>query len=279
MRLSVKRAGRMKLSKLRPSQIAGLEVWLAVITLLLILVACAGPFVAQPDGHHAFADQRTFLGIPFALDVLSNLPFAIWGLAGLWLAWPVAAGRHEAASDNRAQGWQALIFCTGLVMTSACSSWYHLNPSDASLAVDRCGMVLAFAGLLGLAAGSRAGKRAGWCMTTLVVVLGPVAVAVWSMTGNVTLWLVLQFGGLLLIVWLACLAPVRGALPVRWFLVIFFYALAKCLEMADHQVYEVAGHLVSGHSLKHLVASFSAWPVISALLQRRVSTGRHVTMK
>lgn len=279
MRLSVKPAGNMKLPKLSVWPMAGMEIRLAVITSVLILLACLGPFVAQPDGHHAFADQRMLLGIPFALDVLSNLPFAIWGLAGLWLAWPVAVGGHNAAIGNRPQGWQALIFFAGLLLTAACSIWYHLNPGDAGLAVDRCGMAVAFAGLLGLAVGSRAGGRAGWCMTTVVLMLGPVAVAAWSMTGNIMPWLALQFGGLLMIIWLACLAPVPGALPVRWFMVIFFYALAKCLEMADHPVYEWTGHLVSGHSLKHFVAGLAAWPVVSALLQRWVTTSRGVSVQ
>lgn len=45
----------------------------------LLLVACLGPALAHPGHYHQFADQRTWLGIPCALDVLSNLPFAVWG--------------------------------------------------------------------------------------------------------------------------------------------------------------------------------------------------------
>jgi hypothetical protein len=50
---------------------------------------------------------------------------------------------------------------------------------------------------------------------------------------------------------------------------IAIYALAKLLELGDHAVYEWTGQLVSGHSLKHVVASFAAWPVVSALLAAR----------
>ena len=218
------------------------------------------------------------MGIPFTFDVLSNLPLALWGAVGVWLAWAVAAGGRGASNTSRAQGRHAMLFFAGLILTAACSAWYHLNPGDAGLAIDRCGMVMAFAGLLGLASGGRVSACAGACLAVLVMLLGPLTVAVWSLTGNVMPWLVLQFGGLLLILWMACLQPRSDALPVRWFMVIAFYVLAKCLELSDHQVYELAGHAVSGHSLKHLIASCAAWPVVSALLQQRKQLGSDVTV-
>ena len=54
--------------------------------------------------------------------------------------------------------------------------------------------------------------------------------------------------------------------------------LALLLELADHAIYAWTSQLVSGHSLKHAVASLAAWPVILALhnqgrigrLQRRL---------
>jgi hypothetical protein len=43
----------------------------------------AGPLVPQPLAYHNMADQRSWLGIPNALNVLSNLPFAVVGVMGL----------------------------------------------------------------------------------------------------------------------------------------------------------------------------------------------------
>ena len=43
------------------------------------------------------------------------------------------------------------------------------------------------------------------------------------------------------------------------------YGLAKLLELGDHDIYAWTSQAVSGHSLKHIVASLAAWPVISAL--------------
>lgn len=246
------------------------ECMLAGLLLLMLAGALIGPELAQPSHYHAFADQRGWGLLPHAADVLSNLPFALWGVAGMWAL--LRAMRAQAVSSIAA-GLAALFF-GGLVVTAMVSSAYHFQPDDAGLAWDRGGMVFAFAGLLGLAALRVVSARAGVALAVAVLALGPLSVYSWSLSGNVLPWAVLQFGGMLLIVWFAWLPPVRSGrawpvLPVRWMVVIAIYALAKLLELGDHAVYEWTGHLVSGHSLKHVVASFAAWPVVSALLTAR----------
>lgn len=153
----------------------------------------------------------------------------------------------------------------GLVLTAAASTWYHLQPDDAGLAVDRIGMVVAVAGLLGLAVAGRISHKAGAWTATAVLLLGPLSVWFWFTSGNVLPWLVIQLGGMALIAWMAVIKPVPGAFAVRWDLVVAMYAIAKLLELADHQVYELTLQAVSGQSLKHIVASFAAWPVIAAV--------------
>lgn len=238
---------------------------LAAVAALLVL-ACLGPALAQPADHHHFADARVVWGIPCALDVLSNLPFAMLGLVGLyWLAAARGARGVQGARMDPAQTWCAALFFGGLIATAAASSWYHLRPDDAGLAIDRLGMVLAFAGVLGLAAADRISARAGAALALALLVLGPLSVQVWASTGNVLPWAVLQLGGLLVLAGLAALRPLPGALAVRWGLVIGVYAVAKVLEQSDHAVFALTSGTVSGHSLKHLVASLAALPVIVAL--------------
>jgi len=233
--------------------------------LVLLLVAVFGPSVAQPAHHHEFADQRGWGLIPCALDVLSNLSFAAWGLAGLgYLAWQ---SRVDMGPVNTVQRGLAALFFAGLLLITAASAWYHWQPDDAGLAVDRLGMVAAFAGLLGLAASDRISARAGAMLGFMVLVLGPLSVWVWVASANVLPWAVVQFGGMVLVLGLACLRPLPGALDVRWGLVIAIYALAKWLEQADAAIYIWSTGLISGHSLKHVVASCAAWPVLGAMLQ------------
>lgn len=241
---------------------------LLLVVLLLVLLALTGPVVLQPANYHDFADQHAWGALPHAMDVLSNLPFALWGLAGAGAL--VHACRLRKV--DRTAGGLAALFFAGLLVASAVSAMYHWQPDNAGLVWDRTGMVLAFAGLLGLAAWQRVSSRAAWVLAAIVLVLGPASVQAWSISGNLLPWGVLQFGGMALIVGLASLPPllVEGGrthreLPIRWSLVIALYALAKVFELGDHLVFEWTGHLVSGHSLKHIVASCTAWPVVAAL--------------
>jgi hypothetical protein len=242
------------------------ECALAGVFLLLLAAALLGPSVAQPLHYHDFADQRSWGWLPHAMDVVSNLPFALWGMVGMWALLRAVRVRAVSAATAAMAG----LFFGGLWVTAAVSSAYHLQPGDAGLAWDRGGMVLAFAGLLGLAAMRAVSSRAGMALATAVLVLGPLSIHAWSLSGNVLPWAVLQGGGMVLILGFACMRPAQAReLPVRWALVIAVYALAKLLELGDHAVYEWTGQLVSGHSLKHMVAACAAWPVVTALLAAR----------
>lgn len=240
-----------------------LEKTLLLVMLGLLVGAIFGPAITQPAHQHAFADQRMWGGIPFAMDVLSNLSFAAWGVAGLLCLFGVAQRTERAIKAEHAL---AGLFFTGLVCTAAASSWYHLQPNDAGLGIDRLGMAVAFAGLMGLAIAGRISHRAGAWAAGAVLIFGPLSVWLWLASGNVLPWLVIQFGGMAVILWMAFIKPMRGALPVRWGVVIAVYATAKFFELADHQIYALTEQAISGHSLKHVAASFAAWPVLAAVV-------------
>ena len=136
-----------------PARQAARRAWprecaLLLVILLMALVALAGPALMQPAHYHGFADQRALGALPHAMDVLSNLPFALWGLAGLW----ALARAIRLRAVGGAAAWLAGLFFGGLVVTAAVSAAYHWQPDNAGLVWDRGGMVLAFAGLLGLSA-------------------------------------------------------------------------------------------------------------------------------
>lgn len=238
------------------------EALLVAVVALLAGVAWLAPPLAQAPHFHAFADQRAFGPLAHAMDVLSNLPFALWGLTGLGLLFTRMEGRASAAQHR-----MATLFFAGLVVTAACSSWYHLAPTDANLAIDRFGMSFAFAGLMGLAVATRVSERAGLPAGLLSLALGVLSVWVWHLDGNLMPWAVYQFGGMALMLSLLGLTRLPNSLPVSWLAVLLVYGAAKLLEVADHTVFNATGW-ISGHSLKHIVASFAAWPVLQALLRQ-----------
>ena len=163
-------------------------------------------------------------------DVLSNLPFVLWGVAGLWVLVRWQGAATVASASDRARTALAALFFIGLVLTAPASAFYHWQPVDARLAIDRLGMVLAFSGLIGLAVADRVSARAGICMAASVLVLGPLSVGVWSASGNVLPWVLVQFGGMALVLCLAGCKPLPGAPGVAWGAVIITYALAKLFE-------------------------------------------------
>ncbi len=105
--------------------------------------------------------------------------------------------------------------------------------------------------------------RTLWGVPNAMDVLSNLPLAI----GNVLPWVVVQFGGMALIVAMALRAPRPGALGVHLGALISIYALAKLFEMGDEAVFQATGGTVSGHSLKHVLAAFAVWPVWSALRQ------------
>ena len=250
---------------------------------LLALVALFGPALPAADVAIAsvFADNRTWYGLPNAMDVLSNLPFLLIGCWGLYrlnridrahqqalAQFPLAPPANDPPDNTLDCAW---LFFAGLIATAAGSAFYHLLPDAPRLAADRAGMAVAFAGLIGIAVCERVSQRAGWPAAWFVLTAGLLAAEVVQETGNVLPWALVQFGGMALVLTLALATPMRGAVGLKLGWVIFFYAVAKAFELADHQVYEASGQLISGHSLKHLVAALAGLPVLAALRKLDVS--------
>lgn len=236
------------------------ETGLLAAVALAIALACLGPATPQYAHYHAFADQRMLWGVPHALDVLSNLPFA---LAGAWGLQRLSAG--GSGQPTGAQRAIAVLFFSGLVVTALCSTWYHIQPDTSGLAVDRVGMVCAFAGLLGLAVADRVSARAGYWTTGAVFALGPVSVYVWVVSTNLLPWAVLQGGAMLLLLLLALRKPVPGAWGLPLAGVIAWYVLAKLFELGDYFVFDLTDGWIAGHTLKHIAAALAAWPVLGLM--------------
>ena len=237
--------------------------WLLVVgTATLFALAVFAPALPQDPTYHRFADARTLFRIPRALDVLSNAGFAVLGVSGLAL---MATGRLRFVSHSFAAS--GFVFFVGLVITAAASASYHLAPDDAGLARDRHAMTIVFAGVLGMVGTERISDRAGIALAGFSLLAGPASVLWWTSTGSVTPYVVLQVGGLLVVA--ACLLVQRRGAGPRWALLLLAYVLAKVCEHFDAQVFMLSGEVVSGHTLKHLVAALAAWAVIQPLRRAR----------
>lgn len=212
--------------------------------------------IAQSPGYHQFADDRTMLGLPHALDVLSNLAFLVVGLIGLRNCVRYAGGPARVS-------WFAMF--SGVTLVSAGSAYYHWEPGNWTLVWDRLPMTIGFTGLfVALLCEFINPRLARWL--PLALILGGATVFYWYYFDDLRPYAWVQFVPLLSIPLLVALYPARYT--HGWMLVtgLGFYALAKVAEHFDEAIY--AAIQVGGHTIKHLLAAVACW-VLADMLRRR----------
>lgn len=245
-----------------PLLLLGLAVVLAIIALFL-------PPIPQPLAYHNFADQRPWLGIPNFGDVISNLPFAVVGLWGLiFLRKP----RPDKFSDPR-ERWLYLVMFGGLILTAFGSAYYHLAPGNARLVWDRIPIMMVFMALLAAVIAERVSVGAGLWLFPILEAAGIGSVLVWRAGelhghGDLRFYAAVQVYSILVLL-LLLLFPANYTRGSDFAVVVGFYVLAKILEESDSRVFAL-GHIVSGHTLKHLAAATAGYWILRMLRKRKV---------
>ena len=242
---------------------------LVFAAIMCTIVALSSPRLPQPLDYHQFADTRTWLGVPNALNVLSNVPFALVGIAGL-----IVSMRSRVFGDP-VERWSYVVLFIGVALTAFGSSWYHLAPDNDRLVWDRLPMAIGFMGLLTAIVAERVSARAARMLLVPLVILGCGSVVYWHWTelrgaGDLRPYIVVQFGSLAVIL-LILLRHRSARAGTAWlFAGLGAYAASKGLEAADRAIFD-AGHIVSGHTLKHLVAAAGV-ACVAAMLAVRART-------
>lgn len=226
------------------------------------------PPMHQPVAYMRFADQRTWLGIANAQNVLSNIGFLAVGLWGM--ACVAGSGRAFAVPRERLP---YLIFFLGVTLTCFGSAYFHLAPTNESLVWDRLPMTVAFTALFAALLGERTSVRTGLISLPLFLLAGAGSVFYWIATenagrGDLRPYLFVQFFPIIGIPLLYWLFPPRYTRSADIFWVIAGYVVAKLCEGYDAAIYAATGHLVGGHALKHVVAAMAIGFVLR-MLQRR----------
>ncbi len=211
------------------------------------------PAIPQDQAYHLFADQRTVLGIPNFWNVVSNIPFIVVGAVGL------AQFRDDAAT---------IVLFLGFFLTGIGSSYYHWDPNDGTLFWDRLPMTISFAAIFALVVKERVGARAGAMLLWPMLAIGVSSLLLWVWTDDLRLYFWAQFfpGVALLVLFLLC--PAKYTHARYWIVAAALYALAKLFEFSDAAIYSF-GHVVSGHTLKHLAAAAACFVVLRYFQVRR----------
>lgn len=249
------------------------RTWLLVVfTISSAAAATLLPALPQPLGYHDFADHRTMLGIDHFQDVASNIGFLVVGVAGL-----VIVARRRTRFEFAVERWPYTVFFTGMALTAAGSAWYHLAPDNEALAWDRLPMTVAFMSLIAAQVVERISIRAGIALLMPMLLIGAASVLYWISTervgaGNVVPYLVLQVYAVAALLLIALSQPSRYTRGTDIYWVFGAYLAAKLFEYLDREILAL-GHLVSGHSLKHLAAALAGLVVCRTLVLRTVRSG------
>lgn len=235
------------------------EAVLVAVPLLAVMGVVSLDPIAQTTGYHRFADARTVLGVPNFVNVLSNVPFLLVGLAGL------ALGRRLRETPAAA-AW--MVFFAGVALVGVGSAYYHTRPTDATLVWDRSPMTVAFMGLFVALLAEHIGAWVARYLLLPAVVVGLASIAWWRYADDLRFYAWVQFTPLLAIPLVMLLF--RPAYPHRLYLLygLGFYVLAKIGEAYDRELYDLTRGALSGHSIKHLLAAAGALCVYKMLRNR-----------
>ncbi|KAL1324307.1 hypothetical protein HN51_034468 [Arachis hypogaea] len=248
--------------------------WVVAVVCFVVLMIVT-PAIPQSQEYHDFADQRTFFGIPNALNVISNFPFMIIGLIGVILC------HHGNYFKLSLQGelWGWTCFYVGVAAVAVGSSYYHLKPDDARLVWDRLPMTIAFTSIVAIFIIERIDERKGMISIIPLVLIGIISIVYWRFFDDLRPYAVVQFAPCIAIPLMAILLPPMYTHSTYWLWAAGFYLLAKVLEAADKVIYEWTHHIVSGHTLKHLSAAMVPVFLTLMLAKRSVDSERQSLLK
>lgn len=241
------------------------EWFLGIVTAGGISAAFLFSPVPQDPAYHEFADGITIFGIPNFWNILSNIPFVLVGVFGL-----SQLSRLPPFSPRSAY----IVFCAGVIFVGIGSAYYHFSPSTPTLLWDRLPMTVAFMALFSMVVRDRISVQLGNVLLWPLILCGVAAVGYWYWTelqdhGDLRAYGVVQFLPLLLMPLMLIICKGKGLSTPRLWSTMVTYALAKVAEHFDRAIYDTTT-VLSGHSIKHVLAAFAVlWVVLAVLRLRR----------
>jgi hypothetical protein len=185
------------------------------------------------------------------------------------LGWdPVSEEYGKLDSRER---WPYAVMFAGLVLTAVGSAYYHLAPNNDRLVWDRIPIMMVVMALLAAVIGERTTVNAGLWLLPFLQAIGVGSVLLWRSSearghGDLRLCAAIQVYAIVLLLLMLLVRP-RYTRSSDFAVVVGFYVLAKIFEESDRQVFAL-GHIVSGHTLKHVAAAAASYFVLRMLRKR-----------
>ena len=129
-------------------------------------------------------------------------------------------------------------------------------------------MAISFMAILAIAIEECVDRRAGAILLWPMTAIGVFSLLLWRWTGNLKLYVWVQFFPCLALLLIFLLLAPRFSGTIYWLIAAAFYALAKLFEFYDSAIYS-AGTILSGHTLKHFAAAAACGALLRYFQKRR----------
>jgi hypothetical protein len=191
----------------------------------------------------------------------------------MWFLLALAPDESREKFIDPRERWIYFVAFFGMLLTAFGSGYYHLAPDNHRLVWDRLPMTIVFMSLVTAMITERISVSLGFWLWAPLLVIGIASVMQWHLSetrgaGDLRFYGAVQAYAVL--VFLVILFFPTNYTDGRYLAgVVGFYVLAKILETFDRQVFAL-GHIVSGHTLKHIAAAFGGYCILRMLQVRRV---------
>jgi hypothetical protein len=216
---------------------------LAIISLISIIIVLIIPPVEQDISYHNFSDKIDMNGVSNFWNVLSNLPFLIVGIYGI-----LNLNRFEKIKT------QISVFFTGVALVALGSGYYHYSPDNNTLIWDRLPMTIAFTALMSIVISEFINLKKGKQLLIPLIILGIISIMYWIYFNDLRLYVLIQFYPMIAIPIVLILFKQNISDTIAYWCLLASYILAKLFENYDYEIHNTL-KIISGHSLKHIMAS------------------------
>lgn len=242
-------------------------VLMSIVGITLLSVLINKNAIPQDTSYHHFSDSHPLWGIPNIWNVFSNLPFLFVGLLGLYKL--LLTDYLKIESQNKIA---YVLLYLGVALVAFGSGYYHLWPNNSTLLWDRLPMTIAFMGLFSIVVTEFISTKAGKIILLPLILLGLFSVIYWHVTeangaGDLRFYILVQFFPMIAIpiILLSFSSRFTHASTYGWLILAYF--IAKLFEYFDVQIHEILT-VISGHSLKHIVAAIGLYILLRGYEKR-----------
>ena len=259
------------LANLRSGLPYGVKVAILVaVAVAALAITLTFPPIPQDPTFHDFADQRQIVEVRHFANAFSNIGFLIVGALGLLF---VLGKKARALFPATWERWPFLVCFGGVTLVGGGSTYYHLDPTTETLFWDRLPMSIAFMGLLSAFVADRIVHTKPGIVVTLVVTLafgisglvyGHLSEAAGQ--GDFRFYFLLNPAYPVLALPLICiLFPGNHTNGKFLSYTYLWYGAALACEQFDLELYTLLGGAISGHTVKHVLATVAIIMMLAML--------------